>query len=362
MSRQLLFLADTLGLGGTPKHFAELLPRLQQRGYEVSLWNQGRVDRYYNILLDQGILVQTKRRHRFALNLYRYLKRHPRTIVHSYLYAAHLADSIVAHLAGVTYVKSTRNNGLWRKDTLLESAKIRFRTWLINYHVANSHIAKEYLIAREHVPPSKITVIPNGIEDRLNAWPRISRDELGLDKNDFVLVVTHRLKKGKNVGLLIEKMKSLASELPDLRLMVIGYGPEKKRLMDRAEALGIADRCLFLGYQEYPYCLMRISDVLLSASKSEGMSNSLLEAGMMGLPAVVHKGTNAGIVVDGETGFLFDADDPVSDEFERHIMCLYENREAARRMGAAARKRYLEHYTIDQQVERYITFYESIYQ
>lgn len=360
MGRRLLFLVDTLGLGGTPKHFVELLPHLQQRGFDISLWNMGRIDRYYNILLDEGIRVINRRRRRLPLELALYLKRNPDTIVHSYLYASHVADAVVAHLMNAIYIKSTRNSGHWRRNTWTEGIKIRLRTTLVKHHIVNSEIAKHYLVSEEHVPEDRIAVIPNGIEDKIDAWPQISRSELGLAPDDFVMVVVNRLKRGKNVEFIIEKTGRLCKILPSLRLLMVGYGPEKGKLMAQAEELGIGDRCLFLGYQEYPYCFMRVGDVFVSASTSEGMSNSLLEAMMIGLPAVVHEEANAGVVIHGETGLLFNASDPGSCEFEKHITCLYEDRKVARRMGRAARERYLERYTIDKQVERYIKFYDCL--
>jgi glycosyltransferase involved in cell wall biosynthesis len=226
--------------------------------------------------------------------------------------------------------------------------------------MANSDVVKEYLVRHEEVAPEKITVIPNGLEDQHDAWPRISRAELGLSDNDFVLIAVERLRKNKNTAYLIEKMGELAPKLPQLKLLVVGYGPMKPELMSRVHKLGIAERCKFLGYQEYPYCFMRLSDVFVSSSLFEGMSNALLEATMMGLPVIVHEAASAGVVRDGQTGFSFPMTDKSECGFGDYVARLYHDRDAAKRLGAAGRAEYLSKYTMDRQVQRYISYYEGM--
>lgn len=357
--RPILFLAETLGLGGTPKHLAELLPKLKERGFDVCLWCFSRPERYYFLMVDQGINV-TVRKH-MTPDLYVYLRRHPGTIVHSYLFADHLIDAVQAVSAGATYVMSTRNNGLWRSHKAWETLKLRLRRTLARRHIVNSQIAADHLVREEGVTPEAIRVIPNGIADLYHSWPALSRDDVGLSSQDFVLIVVQRLRRNKNTSFLVDRLPGLLPHCPNLLLLVVGYGPEKGALMKRAEERGVSSRCRFVGYQETAHPFLRISDVYVTASLSEGMSNALVESAMMGLPAVAHTGTHAGVVIPGETGHLFDAEVPdAAETFEAYVRELYCDRERARAMGAAARRRYLDNYTLDLQVERYADYYESL--
>lgn len=357
--RPILFLAETLGLGGTPKHLAELLPGLKERGFDVRLWCLNRPEHYYFLMVDQGINV-TLRKH-ITPSLYVYLRRHPGTIVHSYLFADHLVDAVQTVAAGATYVMSTRNNGLWRSHKAWETLKLSLRRALARRHVVNSQIAADYLAREEGVTRETIRVIPNGIADLCHSWPAMSRDDVGLSSQDFVMTVVQRLRRNKNTVFLIDRLPGLLPHCPNLLFLIVGYGPEKGALMKRAQELGVSSRCRFVGYQETAHPFLRISDVYVTASLSEGMSNALVESAMMGLPAVALAGTNAGVVIPGETGYLFDAEaSDAAEKFEAYVRELYCDRERTRAMGAAARRRYLDNYTLDLQVERYADYYESL--
>ena len=351
MPKRILFLTFSLGLGGTPKHLAEMLPALQALGYEIELWNYGRAERYYYLLQDAGVTIKQKKR--LLPDLYLHLRKHPETIVHSYLYAANALDALLAKLAGCTYIKSTRNQGHWRTYQPMESFRLMVRNQLTDCHLVNSNLAKRYLTDGEGIHADSVAVIPNGIEDKQNAWPSVTRAELGLNKDDYVLIAVGRLQAHKNVRFLLENWP----KHPRIRLLIVGYGPQKPELIALAKQLGVFDCCHFLGYQEFPYAFLRISDVYVSSSKTEGMSNSLLEAMMIGLPTVAAKNGAAGVVPD-ETGLIYDLSNPTG--YLEAVQRLIHEPELCRTLGENARKKYLAHHTLDMQMTQYDSFYRSL--
>lgn len=148
------------------------------------------------------------------------------------------------------------------------------------------------------------TVIPNGVD--IKRFTRgISQEELGVLKGNFngkegevYLITTSRLVKKNAVDDVI---KSLV-HLPDnIHFLILGIGPDEKKLKDLANSEGVAKRTHFLGFiesSEIPRYL-HISHIFIRPSLSEGMGNSFIEAMAAGLPVIA---TQVGGIVD----FLFD--------------------------------------------------------
>jgi glycosyltransferase involved in cell wall biosynthesis len=99
--------------------------------------------------------------------------------------------------------------------------------------------------------------------------------------------------------------------------------------------------------------------VFVLPSVVEGMSNALLEAMAVGRPVVVTDvGGNPEVAVDGETGLVVPPADP--PQLAASIVKLLEAPELAAEMGAAGRRRVLEHYHIDVMTRRIEELYEEL--
>jgi glycosyltransferase involved in cell wall biosynthesis len=100
------------------------------------------------------------------------------------------------------------------------------------------------------------------------------------------IVAVGRLVQQKGFDLLIEAMARLRVELPEVRLIIFGDGPDRPALEARARALGIADRVSFPGVTEKPGEWLSAGDVFVLSSRYEGFPNVLVEALASGLPSV----------------------------------------------------------------------------
>jgi glycosyltransferase involved in cell wall biosynthesis len=103
--------------------------------------------------------------------------------------------------------------------------------------------------------------------------------------------------------------------LPDAQLVIIGSGPERRRLTKQAGALGVADRVQFLGDidQKRLSRYYGAADALLHTSTSEGIPNVLLEAMACGTPVVATDVGGVAEVVKGlPAGLLIHCHDPVA--------------------------------------------------
>lgn len=177
--------------------------------------------------------------------------------------------------------------------------------------------------------PELVTAIPNGTDPRFSP---------GGDKTLHPSVVAvARLAPVKRFGLLIDCVTSARERVPELRLTIVGDGPERSALraqVDRLDASGWVD---FAGSVDHDDLvdIYRRSWIVASASLAEGWGLSLTEAAGCGTPAVAtdirgHRSS----VVDGETGVLASERD-LGDAIARVLL----DHDLRTRLAAAAEAR-----------------------
>jgi glycosyltransferase involved in cell wall biosynthesis len=355
---RILYLAELLTDGGTAKHLAEILPRLRQAGIDPVVWSRGAQGRYARRLVDSGIALEV--RPGIDLPLLTPSRTAGVRLVHSYLYGPHLSDALICRARRIPYLMSTRNTGHWFTDRAAVRLRVALRTPLVRHHLANSTGVARYLAAYEGVRPERITVIPNGMVDRHAEEPMITRPDLALGETDFVLLSVAWLKPRKSIDFLIRGLAALLPSVPRLRLVLAGDGPDEDRLKALAAELGVAEACRFLGRHPAPHAIARLADVAVSASDEEGMSNSSIEALMMGVPVVACAETagNDDIVADGVNGYLYPHND--QGAFLSRIARLCADSALLESMRAAARRTFEEKFTMDAQVRAFLDVYRRI--
>jgi glycosyltransferase involved in cell wall biosynthesis len=126
-----------------------------------------------------------------------------------------------------------------------------------------------------------------------------------------------------------------------------------------ARELGVRENVRFVGQVEDPQQLLAQSDIFLLPSRSEGMSNALLEAMASSLPAVATGvGGNCQLIQDGETGFLTPPED--AGAAAARIVELLENPALAHSLGQAARTLIEREYSADAVVALLMRQYEQL--
>jgi len=148
-------------------------------------------------------------------------------------------------------------------------------------------------------------IIPNGVD--LEIFKPIERIN---NKNEKIILTVSRLVKKNGVDDLIKSVKEL-----QVKLLILGNGPDEQELKKLAKNLGIENKVIFLGYIKYDDLpkYYSIADVFVRASLSEGMGNVFLEAMATGLPII---GTRIGgipdFLEDGKTGLFCEIKNPQS--------------------------------------------------
>ncbi len=150
------------------------------------------------------------------------------------------------------------------------------------------------------------------------------RKSLGLKDDDFVLTCIGRLDKNKNQGFLIEVIRELITQYPNIHLLLVG--PDEFNGKYQEQAKDVLNNVHFLGYRNDIPQLLKITDVSVSSSLREGLPVNILEAMASGIPVVA---TNArgvrDLITDGINGYVVDVNK--EDIFIDKILKLYNDNE-----------------------------------
>ncbi|WP_175060127.1 glycosyltransferase family 4 protein [Thermococcus sp. 2319x1] len=175
-----------------------------------------------------------------------------------------------------------------------------------------------------------IIVIPNGVDFR-----RIQEIEPSSHQSDIIFV--GRLIKEKNASLLLKALALIKEEIPDVKAVVIGDGPERQHLESLSFRLGLQKNVEFLGLlkrHKDVVAFMKASKVFAFPSLREGFGIVVVEANASGLPVVtVDYDMNASkeLIIEGKNGFIARVD---KRDFAEKILIALENR---RRMKSVSR-------------------------
>lgn len=174
-------------------------------------------------------------------------------------------------------------------------------------------------------------MIPNGV-DLSNFTQDISerelrelRKELGIREEEKIIITTSRLVHKNAIDVVIRALGIMKRAHPDFlfQFLVLGTGEKAPLLRALAEEEGVSDRVRLVGalsHKELPKYL-KVSDVFIRPSRSEGLGNSFLEAMAAGVPII---GTNAGgipdFLKDGETGMMCEIENAEDTAEKLHLV------------------------------------------
>lgn len=154
--------------------------------------------------------------------------------------------------------------------------------------MACSSIAAEWLFAKK---VNKATILKNGIEcNRFEFSPVIRkqvRQELNLVDDCFVVGHVGRFAHQKNHSFLLDIFAQLNREIPNTVLMLVGEGPLRLEMEQKARELNLEDKVKFLGVRSDINRILQAFDVFVFPSLHEGLPVTLIEAQGAGLPCVI---------------------------------------------------------------------------
>lgn len=290
-----MIVIHSLSGGGAERVAADLSAYWVQRGYKVTLVTQADaetdvyplhagVKRYalgtaaFSSGKISGILANLRR----VRALRRLIKRERPSIVLGMMTTASIL-AIVAARGQQCRVIATEHTHPPSQD--LSEMWLRLRRWA--YPQAAAVVALTSGTAawiKEHVPGSRVTVIPNAVRWPLeNAEPLLSPPAR---EGRYRLLAAGRLHPHKGFDLLIKAFQAIARQFPSWDLVILGEGDCREALQSQVDEAGLTERVSMPGRVGNVGDWYAQADLYVLSSRVEGLSNTLLEAMASGLAPV----------------------------------------------------------------------------
>ncbi len=259
-------------------------------------------------------------------------------------------EYVLGGLAGWKITKIAARFGI---DRPLHNFRNRFafRT-LFDIVIVNSKKIIDTLSLTPGFDVNKCKLVYNGVN-----IPELSSDirekyrkELGLSDAEFCIMGIGRLSSQKGFDLALQAFADLDKELQDCRLIIVGSGSESNEYRELAARLGIEKKVLFTGHRDDTSGLLQAADLFWLTSRSEGMSNALLEAMAHGKAVVAFD--IAGVreaIVDEESGAIVEEGN--TDKFARVSVKLLKDDKKRHALGVSSRERAEEYFSKDRSAE-----------
>jgi glycosyltransferase involved in cell wall biosynthesis len=281
-------------------------------------------------------------------------------VLQTWIFAASSYGRVAARRVGVPVVVTAEMAvDLWKTRAHLALDR-RLARWTDRV-VGNSRAVVDFY-RRAGVPAERLACIPSGIgaEEPPAGDPAAVRAEVGVPVDAPLVLYVGRLAAQKGVEDLIAALDLLQHVRPVLRSLIVGAGPLRGRLEERARAfrlLGGAVR--FLGHRDDVPRLLAAADVLVLPSLYEGLPNVVLEAMRFRKPVVATAapGTTE-VVVDGQTGLLVPVRQPTA--LAQAIRTVIDDPALARRLGEAGRARVEAEFRVETMVAQFAEMYEEL--
>lgn len=200
-----------------------------------------------------------------------------------------------------------------------------------------------------------VGLLPGSVRTIHNGVPDVEPQRRPRSRPGRLVGAIGRIERQKGFDVLIRAL----SDLEDASLILVGDGSERPALEALARSVGVADRVVWVGWNEDARSYLTSWDVFVLPSRFEGFPLALLEA-MLARSAVVATdvGSVAEAVLDGETGLLVPPDDP--NALERAIERLLADAALRRRLGEQGRQLVLDRYTAAHMTRAFESLYEEI--
>jgi glycosyltransferase involved in cell wall biosynthesis len=310
----ILYVITDLELGGVPLHLSRLARKMRERNYRVVVVSLAPIGPVGTHLSADAIEIRSCNGccgldYRVISRLGEIIDELNPELIHSFLFHANQAARIAAILGGfpidrilceIQTVEVERRWHLWVDRLMHRFCRVT---------IGNSPSVIEHLHRAAGIPVDRLQLVRGGVdlERIMNAqpadvaslhsglrpinaatakercWP--PSDGPGSEASRRSVLWVGRLDPVKGVDFLLRAVAMLAGK-SDVRLLLVGDGPERNRLKALAQDLQLQDRVFFLGPRSDVPSLLKIAELFVFPSRTEGLPNALLEAMAAAKPIV----------------------------------------------------------------------------
>ena len=351
--------------GGAERLAVQVAARLDRDRFESILCASRRTD---EPLLDRELaeagveVLALDRRSKLDLGAWRPLVRRLSEVdvVHAHMFGSNVWGTVLGRLKRVPVVVAHEHTWSFQGRPLRRLLDREVVARFADAFIAVAEEDRRKMIEVEGVDPDTIRLIPNGIPDPEPGDGALVRRELGIAEDAPVIGVVCELRAQKALEVLFAAAAQLRQELPGLRVLVAGDGPERENLEQEARRLELDGTVQLLGIRRDVPALLDALDVAVLSSDYEGSPLSVMEYMAAGKPVVSTRvGGVPELVEDGVHGLLVEPRDPAA--LAAAIERLLRDPAEARRLGEQGRERQQRELSLDAMVRRVEDLYEELW-
>ena len=302
--KKIAIFQSELSVGGIQKSLVNLLNSIDYDEFQVDLY-LSRQDEFWNVTFPEKLNIRylnhTPRIFSFLpFELSKKLLRYDFSAAGEYDLAIDFNSYQVSCAVGALTVPAKRrvmwihndvrikHRNEWKYRVLWHFFRDKFKYY--DEFVPVSAALKEPFIALSGMSDKKFTVIENLINvDEIREKMKYEPEDLKIDNSCLNLVALGRLCHQKGYDIMLDEFNKACSARDDLRLYIIGDGPDRSALEQQISSLSLGEKVFLLGRKENPYCYMNRMDAFISTSRYEGQPLNIMEAMVVGLPLYCSK-------------------------------------------------------------------------
>lgn len=353
---RIIISCKTLLKGGAEKQALILSKLLTEKKVDIILinWYRGKIDpEYFKYIEDNSIRYLTLEGSLIKkfFHFLKIVRDENISVILSYLTLSNFLSGIAKlFVKEVVTIGGIRNEKLPYYKFIVEKwihNNLNDATIFNNFSAGDKFVKKGF-------KSEKIRVIHNAIDNtqKTNSTKK--------SKPDIRIVTVARFVKQKDFRTALNSFKKLLDQNKnlDLNYYIVGYGPLEKEIKLLAEKLNIIDRIkIFVNPSNIPE-ILNDCDIYLSTSLFEGLSNSLMEAMVIGLPIIATDvGDNRYLVKEGYNGYLVGCKD-INSIVEK-LEILIESEELRRRFGDFNQDKIKKEFSQDNMLNQYLTLFSK---
>lgn len=368
-SRPVIFhLLTAFGVGGAERLLERILPKVSQYNHVViSLKGDGPMRKDFE---QAGLHTEILNIHSpFSISGFlafrRLVKSYKPIILSTCLVHADLIGRIWGKLSGIPkiacyLVARYRGGRFWLVIRLMA-----WTDWLVDRYIAVSSEVQRYFVEDVGLPQKKFTLIVNSVDpgvflpkENPEARQKVLLD-LQLPLDSTIVGTVANLREEKCIERLIASLPMVFQHEPKARCIIVGKGVRRTFLEQQAKQLGISDRVRFVSFWPDIFEILPVIDIFVLPSAFEGMSIALLEAMATARAIIVTDTPENREVITVGTGVLVDTKN--ANALGGEILSLFGNVQQRKNLGAGARKRVEDHFSLSQSVTELSNFYRSLH-
>ncbi len=287
------------------------------------------------------------------------IKNEQINIVHTHSSVDHRLAGIAARISGCSVVRSRHLSTPISRSPFSKALYMK----LADYVITSGESIRQAMISNNGMSGDQIVSIPAGIDTKqfsLNREMADIRSLYNISKDTFVVGIVGVLRSWKGHADLIDAVKRISDQIPKLKLIIVGEGPQRQAIENQIRALNLIEMVMLTGHQKDPAPFMKAMDVVvLTSYANEATSQVLPQAMAMRRPVISSNiGSLQEVVINEVTGLTFPPRDIHS--LAKALLRFYTNKKLRYKLADSGYSHVQTNFTFDQMIKNTEKVYRKL--